>query len=210
VVLVDPQRVRSVMTASWLNQMGLNEVFVLEPSGADGFAGWQVECGSEAPAMSPQWPCMSAAQLREQLNDTGTAVVDLSTSLEFRTRHIPGAWWAVRARLDQARECLQEMRTIVLTAREQALAYFAAPEAKQVWPMATVVVLDGGNAAWFEAGHASEAGIARTTSTLDDIWYKPYEQGADYEKQARAYLTWEVALVEQIARDPTIRFRAYD
>ena len=26
----------------------------------------------------------------------------------------------------------------------------------------------------------------------------------------RAYLNWEVALVEQIKRDPTIRFRAYD
>jgi rhodanese-related sulfurtransferase len=209
-VLIDPQRVRSIMTASWLNQMGLNEVFVLEPSGAHGLAGWPLESGSEAPAAHPQWPGISAAQLREQLNDTGTAVVDLSTSLEFRTRHIPGAWWAVRARLDQARERLQGMHTIVLTAREQALAHFAAPEAKQVWPMATIVVLDGGNAAWFDAGYASEAGIARATSTLDDIWYKPYEHGADYEEQARAYLTWEVALVEQIARDPTIRFRAYD
>jgi rhodanese-related sulfurtransferase len=209
VVLIDPQRVRAVMTASWLNQMGLNEVFVLEPSGADGFAGWQVESGSEAPVQHPKWPSISAAQLQETLNDTGTVVLDLSTSLDFRTRHIPGAWWAVRARLDQARAHLHEVRTIVLTAHEQALAYFTAPEAKQLWPMATIVVLDGGNAAWFDAGHAPEAGIARATSTLDDIWYKPYEQGADYEKQARAYLTWEVALVEQIARDPTIRFRAY-
>lgn len=210
VVLVDPQRVRSVMTASWLNQMGLNNVFVLEPSGADGFAGWQVDSGSEAPATHPRWPSISAAQLQERLHDTSTAVVDLSTSLAFRTRHIPGAWWAVRARLDEARERLQAMRTIVLTASDQALAYFAAAEAKQAWPAATILILDGGNAAWFHAGHATETGIARATSTLDDIWYKPYEQGADYQQQARAYLSWEVALVEQIARDPTIRFRAYD
>ena len=29
VVLIDPERVRAVMTASWLNQMGWNEVYVL-------------------------------------------------------------------------------------------------------------------------------------------------------------------------------------
>ncbi len=55
VVLIDPQRVRSIMTASWLNQMGLNDVFVLEPSGTDGFGGWQVESGGEAPAHYPEW-----------------------------------------------------------------------------------------------------------------------------------------------------------
>ena len=45
VVLVDPERVRSVMTASWLNQMGWNDVYVLEPEGGDGFAGARVESG---------------------------------------------------------------------------------------------------------------------------------------------------------------------
>ncbi len=137
-------------------------------------------------------------------------MVDLSTSLEFRERHIPGAWWAVRARLDQAHERLRGMRTIVLTAREEALAHFAAAEAKLLWPEATIGVLKSGTAAWVGAGFAIETGIERATTSIDDIWYKPYEQGADYEKQARAYLTWEVALVEQIARDPTIQFRAYD
>ena len=54
--------------------------------------------------------------------------------------------------------------------------------------------------------------MTQPTTTLDDVWYKPYdhEQEGDYEKHARAYLSWEVALVDQIKRDPTIRFRAYD
>ena len=30
VVLIDPERVRAVMTASWLEQMGWNEVYVLD------------------------------------------------------------------------------------------------------------------------------------------------------------------------------------
>ena len=58
-------------------------------------------------------------------------------------------------------------------------------------------------------GSPVEAGIENATTSVDDVWYKPYDQDRDYEKHARAYLSWEVALVEQIKRDPSIRFRAY-
>lgn len=51
---------------------------------------------------------------------------------------------------------------------------------------------------------------ARATTVADDVWYKPYDHAADYEKHAREYLAWEVALVEQIKRDPLIRFRTYE
>ena len=51
--------------------------------------------------------------------------------------------------------------------------------------------------------------VERATTTRDDVWYKPYDDSADYLKHARDYLDWEVALVDQIKRDPTIRFRAY-
>ena len=52
-------------------------------------------------------------------------------------------------------------------------------------------------------------GIERATTATDDVWYKPYDHATDFEKHAREYLDWEVALVEQIKRDPAIRFRAY-
>ena len=70
-------------------------------------------------------------------------------------------------------------------------------------------MLEGGNAAWFAAGRATEAGIANATTAQDDIWYKPYDHGSDFEKHARAYLDWEVALVDQIKREPGICFRTY-
>ena len=71
-------------------------------------------------------------------------------------------------------------------------------------------MLDAGNAAWFAARLPVETGMEKASTALDDVWYKPYDQARDYEKHARAYLDWEVALVEQIKRDPAIRFRAYD
>ncbi len=204
VVLVDPERVRSVMTASWLNQMGWDDVHVLEPDSGD----WDTERGARArtiPGLQP-WPGVAPAALA-----AGKAtVVDLSTSLRFRAWHVPGAWWAVRARLAEARAKIPAAKEIVLTSEDGWLAQLAAPEAATLWP--EVKVLEGGNQAWRAAALATESGIARATTALDDVWYKPYdhEQEKDCEKHARAYLDWEVALVEQIKRDPAIRFRAYD
>jgi rhodanese-related sulfurtransferase len=207
IVLVDPERVRSVMTASWLNQMGWDDVFVLEPDAGD----WPRERGPRVPRV-PGLQRVREIDAAELVRVRAT-VLDFSTSLRFRARHVPGAWWAVRSRLDEARAKVGEATDLVLASDDGLLAHLAAPEAAALWPRARVQVLAGGNAAWFTAGLPAESGIgANATTALDDVWYKPYdhEHGADYEQHARAYLDWEVALVEQIKRDPTIRFRAYD
>lgn len=212
VVFIDPARVRSVMTASWLNQMGWDDVYVLEPEGADGCAGWPVESGARAQAAAgfKPWRTITAQELAARHKGGSVTVIDLATSLHFRSRHIPGAWWAVRARLGEARTRLPDVTALVLTSEDGMLAHLAAPEAAAIWPGAEVSVLAGGNAAWFEAEPALEKGMANATTSLDDVWYKPYDRAEDYEKFARAYLSWEVALVDQIKRDPTIKFRAYE
>jgi rhodanese-related sulfurtransferase len=210
VVLIDPARVRSVMTAHWLNQMGWPEVYVLEPEGADGFSGWQTARGPRQPVEIARAGAISPAALAARLAQGGVSVIDLSTSLQFRAGHVPGAWWAVRARLDQARARLPDARSLVLSSPDAMLAHLAAPEAKALWPDAQILVLDGGNAAWSAAGLALESGSENLTTELDDVWYKPYDQPRDYAQHARAYLSWEVALVEQIKREPAVRFRTYD
>jgi rhodanese-related sulfurtransferase len=194
VVLVDPELVRAIMTASWLNQMGWSDVYVLEDAEL-------TETGPRKPRIpgSPPWRTVSAIP-------DGAALLDLSTSLRFNQRHIPGAWWGVRSRLSEARTALGEVQSLVLTSEDGVLAHLAAPEAAALWPEAEVRVLDGGNAAW---SGPTESGVERVTTTRDDVWYKPYDHSSDYAKHARDYLAWEVALVEQIRRDPTIRFRAY-
>ena len=194
VVLIDPQRVRAVMTASWLNQMGWNEVRVLED-----LAGLPLESGPRPPPAVKKW--------RTVTDVSGATVLDLSTSLRFNHAHIPGAWWGVRSRLDEARAKIGKPKALVLTSEDGNLAHLAAPEAAALWP--EVKVLDGGNAAWFAAGKPTESGVERATTTRDDVWYKPYDHASDYKKHAREYLDWEVALVDQIKRDPTIRFRSY-
>jgi len=194
VVLVDPDLVRAIMTASWLNQMGWSDVHVLEDAEL-------TETGARKPKIpgSPPWRTLSAIP-------QDAAVIDLSTSLRFNHRHIPGAWWAVRSRLAEAHARIPPAKTLVLTSEDSVLAHLAAPEAAALWTSSQIHVLEGGNAAWTGP---TESGVERATTTRDDVWYKPYDHGADYLKHARDYLEWEVALVEQIKRDPTIRFRAY-
>lgn len=201
IVLVDPTEVRSVMTASWLVQMGWDDVFVLRPEGEDGFSGWRTETGPRPRPQFHRWETVS--------DPGGATVIDFSTSLRFRDFHLPGAWWAVRARLADARSRVGEPEEIVLTSEDGALAHLAAPEAAVLWPKANVRVLEGGNARWRAAGGAAETGIDRATTAIDDVWYKPYDHREAYEQHARAYLEWEVALVDQIRRDPTIRFREF-
>jgi rhodanese-related sulfurtransferase len=208
IVLTDPEGVRAVMTASWLIQMGWDEIYVLEGE----TAGWPRESGAQCdPAIAiPDWPAISAAALETELGSVAT--LDLSTSLQYRARHIPGARWAVRARLSEVRQLLPEARRLVLTCGDGKLARLAAPEAAALWPQSSVSVLEGGNQAWFAAGLSCEAGLTQPTTTNDDVWYKPYDHDdpAEYERQARAYLEWEVGLVDQIKRDPAIRFRTFE
>jgi rhodanese-related sulfurtransferase len=191
VVLVDPDLVRAIMTASWLNQMGWSDVYVLEDAEL-------TESGPRQPRIpgTPPWRTVSAIP-------DGAAVLDLSTSLRFAHQHIPGAWWGVRSRLGEARAHIQS-DSLVLTSEDGVLAHLTAPEAAKLFSQ--VVVFEGGNASWRGPW---ESGVERATTTRDDVWYKPYDHGADYLKHAREYLDWEVALIEQIKRDPTIRFRTY-
>lgn len=192
VVLVDPDQVRAIMTASWLNQMGWNDVYVLDDP----------ELGETGPR-KPDIPGISLWQTVSAIPPEA-AVLDLSTSLRFAKAHIPGAWWGVRSRLQEASEKIPRTDLLVLTSEDGVLAHLAAPEAATLF--SRVVVLEGGNGAW---KGQTESGVERATTTRDDVWYKPYDHAADYLKHAREYLEWEVALVDQIKRDPTIRFRAF-
>jgi rhodanese-related sulfurtransferase len=196
VVLIDPERVRAIMTASWLNQMGWNDVYVL-----DRFDGFDIGEGPRVPktiGFAP-WATVRAPE---------GEVLDFSTSLRFHHRHIPGAWWVVRSRLGEARAKV-DAGILTLTSDDGVLAHMAAAEVQRTWKGARVRVLEGGNDAWFARGNAPETGVERATTVRDDVWYKPYDHAADYEKHARDYLAWEVALVEQIKREPAIRFRTY-
>ena len=155
IVLVDGDGVRARMTASWLVQMGLREVYVLE--GDDGAR----ESGPEKVRVlglaDDDKRMLGVGDLAALVARGDAVVIDLDSSLVYRERHIPGAWFAIRARLAQALPKVPGMGTLVLTSRDGVLARLAAPElaAATVRP---VRVLAGGTDAWRAAGQPLASG----------------------------------------------------
>ena len=203
ILLVDDLEVRAVMTASWLRQMGVRDVFVL------------VEKGSErAPppttVLAPEPAAdlrIDAAQLAELLARNAATVVDLSPSRDYLKGHIPGAWFAIRARLAQALGRIAPSGMLVLTSEDGVLAGIAAGEATA---LATVPVryLAGGNAAWQAAGQLFST-EPRMADEPVDTWLKPYERAKNVREAMDEYLRWEVDLLPSIARDGTADFAQF-
>jgi 3-mercaptopyruvate sulfurtransferase SseA len=157
----------------------------------------------------PTVDTISAQQLLHQLSDPAVAVIDLGSSVKYRDAHIPGAWWAVRSRLKQALARIGHAKQIVLVSPDGVLARLAAGDVRKLRPELGVRVLEGGSRAWLAAGLATENGMARATTEPTDVWYKPYENRDAMEQSMRDYITWEIALVPQIARDGDAKFRKF-
>lgn len=203
-ILADDVGVRATMTASWLIQMGWQDIYVLE----GGIDSGQTISGPVAPTILGDLPAsaFTSKALANRLDSL--SVIDLGPSPLYEQRHIPGARWCVRARLANAMQDLPEDRPIVLTSPDGLLARLALRDARSLTAN-EVHALEGGTDGWIAQGRSTESGLKRTACQTDDVWYKPYEHRGAQEQFMRQYLTWEVALVEQLARDGTTQFRAF-
>lgn len=203
IVLVDDDGVRANMSASWLAQLGW-QVAVLDSSIAADFnetGDWQ----PPLPAL-PQITEIGVQQLASWLEEDGTVVLDFTTSANYVNRHIPGAYWAIRAQLGTALEQLPLAERYVLTCGSSLLARFAAVDL-QALTRTPVYVLEGGTARWIAAGLALESGETHLAVPRTDRYRRPYE-GTDNPREAmQGYLDWEFGLIAQLERDGTHGFK---
>jgi rhodanese-related sulfurtransferase len=202
IVLCDDKEVRALMTASWLKQMGWQDVFVLPEAGQES----DQETGQPAYHMLGEPPMHAAAHFSAALEIDDVTVIDLSRSPNYRRGHIPGAWFAIRWRLARAFASIPLHGTIMLTSEDGVLAGLAVAEARALTTR-PVCWLEGGTAAWAAAGFPLSTGIKMADEPVD-VWLKPYEQSGDSEAAMHAYLAWEVDLLERIKRDGTTHFIA--
>ncbi|HDR9254032.1 rhodanese-related sulfurtransferase [Burkholderia vietnamiensis] len=208
IVLADDDGVRADMTASWLAQMGW-DVRVLEPVDPAAFS----ERGQPPRAVpaAPQAAEVAPATLAGSLREAGAgeiAIVDVTTSANYVKRHIPGAWFVVRAQLRDALRAIPPAQRYVFTCGSSLLARFAADDARALLPAsAAISVLTGGTAAWIDAGLPLEHGDTHLASPRVDRYRRPYEGTDNASAAMQAYLDWEYGLVEQLKRDGTHHFR---
>jgi rhodanese-related sulfurtransferase len=201
IVLVDDLEVRALMTGAWLRQMGWKEVFALASSGSE--TGWPkppVLGNTERPEAR-----VDAQALDAMLARGGATVIDLSLSREYRKAHIPGAWFAIRSRLDRAAPRIEAKGTVVLSSEDGALAALALDEMRALTG-APVRYLAGGNAAWAASGRVLTADGPRLADEPIDVWLKPYDRSGGQTAAMQAYLDWEVDLLTRVERDGTCRF----
>ncbi|MGH7056537.1 MAG: rhodanese-like domain-containing protein [Acetobacteraceae bacterium] len=200
--LIDDAGARACMTGGWLRQMGQREVYVVE-----GALKERLETGPEPRDEAPEVPLVTVAELKVWLSERGTLLIDCARSTAYRAGHIPGAVWAVASRLEEEPGgALAEARRVVVTAADGWFARHGAAAIGRTSESA-VRALDGGTAAWIEAG---EAVVATPDDPPDgrciDVHLRPYDRTLGVRDAMRAYLDWEVGLREQIAREGTVLF----
>ena len=210
-VLIDDTGVRAIMTASWLIQMGWEEVYVLE----DGLENNDLKKGPEQKKVlgieevNPE-NLIFVEQLNQIIKNENPLILDLADSLEFREGHLPGAKRASRSGMAKYLENQNLHSHVILSSSDGALASLTAEEV-QINLNREVLVLEGGVEAWKNAGYLLEQGDDPDAGELsDDVWYKPYQRADAVEDSMKAYLSWEVGLVEQIERDGTTNFKPFD
>jgi rhodanese-related sulfurtransferase len=204
IVLLDDVGARARMTGAWLRQMGHRDVFVVE-GGLEALRG-AGRALAPIPELAAPAPLIGVAELAARRDAEGTRIVDLARSVEFREGHIPGALWGVRSRLDALRERLADARLVAVTSPDGTLARLAVPELAAL-TAGEVRALDGGTAAWRAAGQPLVSDRADPPdAACVDVYLRPYDRNTGVEEAMRAYLAWEIDLVNEIARDGTVRF----
>jgi len=202
VVLVDDTGVRARMTASWLRRMGWDAAVI-----EGGLEGVELERGVPEPK-SDLFSLIGAEPPKIQPRDlqaNPAVVVDLALSRHHRQGHIPGAWFAIRALIEEALGKLPAQGDLVLTSEDGTIARYAASDLRT---HRTVKVLAGGTAAWTAAGLPLDTGMGQLASEPDDVALSARDRPpAERERYMREYLAWEIDLVNQIRRDSDCRFR---
>jgi rhodanese-related sulfurtransferase len=200
IVLVDDAEVRAMMTGSWLRQMGWPEVFVLVEAGVE--TGWPVALMLESESGAKA--AIDLGSFGDLFARNAATIVDLSPSRDYLRGHIPGAWFAIRTRLDRALNKIPLRETLVLTSEDGVLAALAVAEAKSLVGV-PVYALEGGNAAWKDAGYELSANALMADEAIDQ-WRKPYERTGDTRAAMSEYLAWETDLLPRIERDGSLHF----
>lgn len=199
IAFVSDRSARAVMAAYWYGQMGFKHVSVLQ----GGLEAWQGSGGKLVTGVTAAKPLgfdsakrsariIDATKLR-QLSSEGLLILDVSTSLEYESAHIPGAKWISRGWVDlKIPELLPDRaQRIIVTCADGRQSIFAARQLAQVG-YSDVQVLDGGVGSWTAAGLETAVGRDDCLVKTNDVVLSPSIRGS--KEDMLNYLNWELKL----------------
>ena len=199
IVLIDDDSVRATVTVLWLAQMGWGEIVVLR----DGLCETLESGAAPAPPRvdtSVDTMVLSAPALNRLRAERSVRVIDFGASDAYVEGHIPGALWCSRPALGALLMDRPHDGMSVLTSQDGELAALAAAGLD-------LPVLDGGNAAWRDAGLAMKGGAENMAGPRDDHWLASSERPGDTRRNVQDYLDWELGLLADIEASGDMPFR---
>jgi rhodanese-related sulfurtransferase len=196
VVFTCDRRARATLIASWYRQMGFREVFAVD----GGTTAWAASGGPLEKGLPDETPAgyhdararVQSMAPRELQASQSTAVIFVDTSQEFARGHVPGARWVPRGWMELWIGDMVPAKTtpVAVTCVDGRSSVLAAATLKELGYQ-SVSVLDGGMAAWQQAGLPVEKGLSGVMAPPTDVVPAgPDRNFADMQN----YLRWEEAL----------------
>jgi rhodanese-related sulfurtransferase len=201
VVLLDDDQVRAPITAQWLRQLGY-EACVLE--GGMAAAARLGRTARSLPDLPDPLP-ISPPELAERLRGESVLLIDLRSSMNYRSAHIDRAVWSCRPRI--VATAADPTKAVVLIADQPGIAALAAIDLREAG-FGDVRLLTGGHEAARAAGLPV---VATPDSPADgdciDFLFFTHSRHAGDAVAARQYLAWEIGLIDQLDEQERGAFR---
>ncbi len=190
------------MTASWLRQMGFADVFVLAEAGTE--TGWP-----DAPVLRSRsaaaTPPSTAPRSASCSSGNAATVVDLSLSRDYLARHIPGAWFAIRTRLERgARKRFRCTARWCSPPRMACWRVWRCPK-RPPWSIGRCAFSPAAMPRGRRPGMPSRP-KPRWPTTPSINGASPTNARGDTKAAMSEYLAWETDLLPRIERDGSLKF----
>jgi len=200
IIFISSESARAVMAAYWYRQMGFRDVHVL----SGGLVAWRRDGGSVTTGAENREPLgieeakksvrlLTASDASMLLKRLSVVTLDVGSSPEYETAHLPGAKWISRGWLELQLPgyVSDRAQAILISCPDGAHSIFAARTLAE-YGYNNVYVLDGGVRAWIAADFPTASGLTACLTETNDVVLSPSIKGNKEDMQR--YLDWELKL----------------
>ena len=202
VVLLDNDGIRGKATAAWLSQLGWRDVGVVTIDVDNLSSGCRPKTYEQS-----DLTCSNAI---ENIHKKKVRLVDCRASTDYRAAHPKDAVFLTRANLINDSAYLDVDTPVIIFGSDNAYVHKMVADLRilNFNVQSLVATLED----WQRAGGLLESGTEMLYSTPDDVFLPDelaggYREAKDFHKnilnrEARAYLDWEIGLAHQLDNDP--------